>query len=208
MEWETPRCKRSGRGCQCLQSIQGGAGGRVQLRGPARQGSDIWAQCEQQAAPAESGESQWRPAVQTEGGSRRPRGEGRECCSCCCFLSSDKTNLLLQHAIASGRQGRSGWAGEKWGRFAVTTANWWADLESRHKLNAVRQAQIAAVEVLCCSAVPGTARVSLCSPAEHCAPPQQASPPFRLPAGPVAQLPKPLQLRVLQCLMSSCQSSG
>ena len=138
--------------------VQGGARGRVQLRGPAGQGSDIWVEGDRHPALGESGGSQWRPAVQTGGGPSRLRGEGRQCCSSrrrpgARAAGSASLPGPTQKLVATNRRPRvplaaSGGVGGRArgrGRLADAAANWWADPESprkRGRLSAVRQARL------------------------------------------------------------------
>lgn len=176
--------------------------------------------------PGESGGSQWRPAMQTGGGSKRHRGRGRSAVPTAAWAPApvravaassapSKEICCFQQAstIASSCQRRSGWVGEKWGRLAYATESWWADLESRHKL----VAQCGAAGANCGSGSPLLQRCPCHSPSISallgCGPPTAGGPPLPGTAcwtcGPASpNSPKPPQLHVPQCLVCSCQSSG
>lgn len=184
-----------GSNCGALQGrglIPGHRESSIQPRGSREDRSGVQP-CKPEEGQRDTGErgrsavptAAWAPApVRAVAASSAPSKE------ICCFQQAS--------TIASSCQRRSGWVGEKWGRLAYATESWWADLESRHKLSAVQQAQITAVEVLCCSAVPVTARVSLRSwAAGHLQPAAPHSP--GLPAGPVAQLPQTPQTSAVAC---------
>lgn len=150
---------RTGRGCQRPQSVQGGARGRAQLRGPAGQGSDIWAQASSIQPPGGSREdpSGVQLCKQEEGqGDPGDRGESAAPAAArapALLRAVPASSAPTQKLVATNRRPRvplaaSGGVGGRArgrGRLADAAANWWADPESprkRGRLSAVRQARL------------------------------------------------------------------